>query len=202
MGKGGVARATFWPHGRFNLNAHGDAAAAAEIDEWLPGKLIETSRSRLSWHSPVVLDRRDLGVGDEEWVDMREACDINLTWSSAIRQGDDGKPYAYFCEVAAALDGVRGENAGIPAEPGWWRLKMPAFARQVERCCDRGCGVPLRRLGHRDREDTYDSSPSWRAALANRRGSVVVDEHSAMPAPTDRPTDYQAHRTTKPGVAS
>lgn len=204
MGKGGVVRETFYPHGRFNLNAHADAEAAREIDEWLPGKLIETSRNRLSWHSPVLMSRQDLGLTEAAWVGLRESCDINQTWSAAIRQGEDGEPYAYFCEVAAALDGVRGVNNGIRATPGWWREKMLFFERQVRNCCDGGgsgpsCGVPLRLLGHTDRSDTYDVTRAWADRVASeRRGRVELAMHDALPQGTDRPTDYQAHRTNKP----
>ena len=203
MGKGGIVRETFYPNGRFNLNAHADEDAAREIDEWLPGRLIETSRNRLSWHSPVLMSYRDLGLTEQAWGALRENCDINQTWSAAIRQGDDGRPYAYFCEVAAALDGVRGVNNGILATPGWWREKMPFFERQVRGCCDGGggpaCGVPLRLLGHLDRSDTYDVTQSWADRVASdRRGQVELAMHDSMPESTDRPTDYQAHRSTKP----
>jgi hypothetical protein len=194
-GHGAIARDTFWPHGRFNCNAHADEDAAAEIEQWLPGKLIQKSRSSASWHSPVMIDRRDVGVGDAEWIAMRENCDINQKWSAAIRQGPDGRPVAYFCEVAAALDGVRGENHGIPAVPDWWKLGMDDFAHQVAGCCDRGCGVPLRLRGHLDRDDTYDVSPSF-APLTVRGKSVRIVEHKAMPAEhVQEMTDYQRLRT-------
>jgi hypothetical protein len=117
------------------------------MDRWLPGRLIPTSRDRASWHSPILLDWRDMGLSEPEWVAKREACDINQHWSAAILERD-GAPYAYFCEVAGALDGIRGENHGIPAVPGWWRFKMDRFGDQVKSCCDAGCGVPLKRLGH------------------------------------------------------
>lgn len=190
LGKHGrVARETFYPHGRLNLNAHGDEAAAAEIDRWMPGRLIPGSRTGTSHHAPILLDYRDYGVSEAEWEGLRERCPINLDWSAAIAERD-GQPFAYFCEVCASLDGVRGENHGIPATPGWWRLKMDAFAHQVSGCCDRGCGVPLRRMGHLDREDVYDVSPAW-ASLTVRGKRLAVVSHETLPPPAPtRTTDY------------
>jgi hypothetical protein len=200
MKHGSLVRDVFYPLGRFNLNAHADGAAAAEIDRWLPGKLIPTSRDRASWHSPILLDWRDMGLSESEWVAARETCDINQTWSAAILERD-GQPFAYFCEVGGALDGMRGENHGIPAVEGWWRRGMDGFGDQVAQCCDRGCGVPLRRLGHKDIEDTYDYSASF-IPLVNGKlkpGKVSGVLHDDMaPVVTDRVTDYQGLRSAKP----
>lgn len=207
MKHGDLVRKSFYPNGRFNLNAHCDSDAAKEFDKWLPGKIIETSRRRMSWHSPILLAYNDMGLTYDKWVKYRENCDINRDWSSAIveRTTADGtkKPYVYFCEVAAALDGVRGVNHGIPAEPGWWKWKMDRFSSQVSNCCDVGCGVPLKRLGHKDREDTYDYSPTWARDVeegAKGRSKLKVVKHLTMPKGTELTTDYQAHRTNKPAM--
>lgn len=192
---GKIAADTFG-RGRLNLNAHADTEAAAEIDRWFPGRLIESSRSRASWHSPILMDRRDLNIGDAEWIDKRELCDINLRWSAAIRE-HDGQAVGYFCEVAASLDGVRGENHGIPVVPGWWRWKMDRFDNQVKQCCDRGCGVPLKGLGHLDRDDTFDITQAWVPLTLNRPKRVDVKLHETMPATTEIPTDYQSRWSTK-----
>lgn len=205
MKHGELIRKAFYPHGRFNLNAHASTKAAEEIDRWLPGKLIESSRSRKSWHSPILLNYKDFGIPDAAWIKSRENCDINRDWSSAIveRLDPNGvpRPYAYFCEVAAAIDGVRGTNHGVPAVPGWWRWKMDRFKHQVEQCCDKGCGVPLKRLGHLDRDDTYDYSPTWREIVESAAGSktpMKIKLHAELPEGTELTTDYQAHRTSKP----
>lgn len=193
---GQVCRDTFFPAGRFNCNAHMDEDAAAEIDKWLPGKLIKTSRNRASWHSPIMLDYRDYGIEESEWVALRERCDINRNWSAAIMQRD-GRPYAYFCEVAGAWDGVRGENNGILAVPGWWKFGMDGFGDQVRKCCDRGCGVPLKGKGHLDRDDTYDVSPSL-VPLTTKRGKVKIAVNETAPDRTHEATDYQ-HLRAKVG---
>jgi hypothetical protein len=197
---GPLIRRVFFPRGRFNLNAHANPGAAAVMDQYLPGKVIPTSRTRASWHGPILLDWRDLGLTFEEWVQARESCDINRSWSAAIFERD-GAPFAYFCEVAGALDGLRGENHGIPAVPGWWKNRMDGFGDQVTACCDAGCGVPLRRLGHLDTDATYDYSASFIPLIGGRLRSPRINGvlHTELEAPaTDRPTDYQALRSVKP----
>jgi hypothetical protein len=197
---GALVREVFYPHGRFNLNAHADRAAAGAIDRWLPGKLIPSSRARASWHAPILLDWRDVGLTAAEWETARETCDINQHWSAAIFERA-GAPFAYFCEVAGALDGIRGENHGIPAVPGWWRQPMAGFGDQVAACCDRGCGVPLRRLGHLDTAATYDYSVTWVPLIAGRLKPPRITGvlHGDLTAPaTARPTDYQGLRSAKP----
>jgi hypothetical protein len=191
---GQIVRDTFYPLGRFNMNAHADEAAAAEIDRWLPGKLIASSRNNAAWHSPILMNHADYGIGYDEWVGMREKCDINQRWSSAIAERD-GKPYAYFCEVGAALDGIRGENHGIEAVPGWWKFGMDHFAGQVKGCCDRGCGVPLKLKGHLDRDDTYDVSPSF-VPFTVKGKNVTIANHETLPGEhVQQPTDYLRLRT-------
>lgn len=196
LGHGQIVRDTFYPQGRFNLNAHCDMKAAAEIDKWLPGKIIRSSTNRQSWHSPILMSWQDVGLTREEWVALRERCDINLRWSAAIMERD-GQPYAYFCEVAGALDGVRGENNGIPAVPGWWRWKMDKFWSQVEQCCDRGCGIPLKCKGHLDRQDTYDYTEAFADHVAKKHKKVTLEKHDSLPETTEQPTDYQALRSKK-----
>lgn len=194
LGQGVVAREVFWPHGRFNLNCHANEKAAALFDYWLPG--IRVVGHEPSRHGPVLLDYRDLGISDEEWIEHREACDINRNWSGAIVQRN-GEPVAYFCEVAAALDGARGKDHGVPAVPGWWQRPIADFAGQIAGCCDRGCGVPLRGLGHQDRDDVYDVSTSW-LPLPVLQGRVTVEAVSERPQQSHELTDYVGLR--KPAI--
>src|SRR5678815_5557545 len=59
MGHGALVREVFYPHGRFNLNAHAVNQAAKQIEQFLPGKLIRSSGHQLSWHSPCHLYTSD-----------------------------------------------------------------------------------------------------------------------------------------------
>src|SRR5678815_468381 len=159
--------------GGLNLNAHGDPKAAEAMDAVFPGKVISSSWNKGSRHAAILLNYRDFGITDEQWVPLRESCDINRNWSGAIVERGRQQPYGYFCEVAAALDGIRAENSGVPAVPGWWKHGIDAFGGQVKNCCDRGCGVPLRHEGHLDIEETYDVSPSF--ANLGRRGNPKLN---------------------------
>uniref|UniRef100_A0A6M3IQM2 Uncharacterized protein n=1 Tax=viral metagenome TaxID=1070528 RepID=A0A6M3IQM2_9ZZZZ len=195
LGHGETVRRTFYPHGRFNLNAHGDAAAAEEIERELPGKLIPHSSAKQSMHSAILVDWRDMGIPPDTWHALREACDINLNWSAGIREVD-GDPYVYFCEVAAALDGIRGVNYGIPAEPGWWRWDISRFAQQVANCCNAGCGVPLRIEGSSDVADQYDMSTRWNEALEHHHGRIhrrILETAPVGSCP--EATDYMRRRS-------
>lgn len=191
--KGEIAQKTFYPYGRFNLNCHGNAKAAALFDKWLPGRIIQSTRTRASWHAPILMDYRDYGLSEDDWVKVREGCDINQKWSGAIVERA-GKPFAYFCEVAAAIDGATKQNHGVEAVPGWWKLPMSYFHEQVRKCCDAGCGVPLRRKGSLDKDEQYDISSSWAARIPQQQ-KVAVKLHLNLPEATEETTDYQRMRT-------
>lgn len=195
---GETVRRVFFPNGRFNLNAHGNGVAEKNIEKWLPGKLIRGSAGKQSMHSPILLDWKELGLAREEWVAYREACDINLNWSAGIAERD-GKPFAYFCEVAAAIDGVRGVNNGLPAMPGWWKAKMPCFTEQVNQCCDAGCGVPFRQLGHEDFDFTYDATAGWLRLLADHgTGNTTISQVTRLEDDgAEEATDYMRIRGGK-----
>lgn len=198
---GDIAAKTFYPSGRFNLNAHGVTVAAEEIKLKLPGRLIPGSDARQAEHAAILADYHDFNLSPAEWEAARESCDINQKWSAAIverfvSEENAGRPFAYFCEVAAAIDGVRGENHGIPAVPGWWQETMAneGFQRQVSQCCDRGCGVPLKIQGHRDNEKVYDISPSWESELPGQK-QVAIQSHTEVPGTVKETTDYLRFRS-------
>lgn len=184
-GHGAIVKETFWPRGTFNLNVHGESEAAQYMREWLPN--VPIWGETVSSHGGMLLDYRDYGLSEEEWVRLRERCPIMLNWSGAIYERD-GLPHAYPCEVMGALDGVRKESNGILAEPGWWKKSWAEFGG-MERLCV-GCGVPLNTRGHLDSERVYDISPSWSEAVQDRSGSVMTSLHESMQDKTHELTDY------------
>lgn len=191
LGNGEVARRTFWPHGRFNLNVHQSSKAADEMREWLPGITI-LGEHTASWHSPILMNWEDMGLTQAQWIAARENCDVNQRWSAGIAQrGRDA--YGYFCEIAAALDGIRGENHGLLARPGWWKLPISVFDEQIRQCCDRGCGIPLKYRGHLDNAETYDVSKTFVPITQSARLSAKVKQmlHESPPESTAIATDYQ-----------
>lgn len=219
-GYGPIVR-TIFPPGKatFNLNTHGDPRAELEMRDWLPGVPVYGTSGR-NHHAAMLVDYRDLGLSEAEWVPLRERCDVNRKWSSGVYQRDTDcpecfgggsgdpyeeppcetcsgtgivqRPFAYFCEVAGSLDGIRGENHGIPAVSGWWKQGMDGFGDQVRQCCDRGCGVPLRATGHQDQDAVYDVSAAWAHLVP--KGRVTLNVLAARPPEVHENTDYIGFR--------
>lgn len=189
---GAIVRDVWYPHGRFNLNVHGDAKAARTMREHLPKARVFGERP--SHHGAVYGDHAALGVVGEAWETAREGCDINRNWSAGVYQGPDGDPVCYFCEVAGAIDGVTGERNGVPAVEGWWRQPIADFRGQIDRCCDRHCLVPLRIRGHDDADGVYDTSPGSPLLTLERKGKVQVAEIADRRTIREL-TDYQHLRS-------
>jgi hypothetical protein len=218
MRHGSIIKDTFYPHGRFNLNVHGDSDAATQMQKWLPG--IKVWGLRQSRHGGMIGNYADYGYTYDEWSSLREKCDINRNWSAGIYQRDcpacfatgkrysddisasynppcgacEGKkylPYAYFCEVAGSIDGVTGENNGIPAVPGWWQNTIDRYSDQIQNCCDKNCIVPLRTVGSFDNESTYDISPSAERLTVGFKGkNLKIKVHGDKQDSSRELTDY------------
>jgi len=192
MQHGEIVKRVFWPNGTYNLNVHGSEKAAAEMRKWLPGWPVYGERS--SHHGQVFGSHKDLGVPEDEWVAKRENCDINQNWSASIVERY-GKPFVYFCEVASSIDGITGENHGIPAEKGWWKWPIERFQDQIASCCDEHCVVPLRLKGQEDLEDTYSITKSFvplTELTISKKVSTIVRE--GVGETIRETTDYQRLR--------
>ena len=191
---GDLVKSVFWPRGRMLLNAHGKVDVARRLQALFPNQIVNGHDGKPARHAPLLVDWMDLGFSPEEWEGLREDCDIMKNWSCGIAERD-GKPKGYFCEVAGIIDELTGEDHGVPAVPGWWRQPMEHFEAQVSGCCDRGCGVPLKQIGHFDHEGVYGVSRSWAAALGNPRlPDVRVYPHNNPSRPVRDVTDYMRYR--------
>jgi len=89
-----------------------------------------------SRHIALLMDRREIGVPDDEWLQLRDACWVQNKWSASITPKG-----AYFCEVAAARAMLFGGPDGWPVEPGWWRRTPEHFGSQLDLC--EGCSACL-----------------------------------------------------------
>lgn len=210
MGKGFVASMTFVDGvSRFNFNVHTNGKAADEMRRFFPKTKVHGEHKQ-SVHGALLGFHGDYGVNDNDWYEARERCDINQKWSAGIyareamkkkmpiageqMQSCEQKPFVYFCEVAGAIDGVTGENNGLPAVKDWWQKPIGDFSRQIDRCCDRNCVVPLKYKGSADLDFNYDMSKSVMPLTTDRidRAKVTVHDH---PQETVRElTDYQELR--------
>lgn len=180
-----IAKETF---GHWNLNAHGNERAAAQMKQHLPHRLV-WGDGKTNAHAPVMVAAKDL-IDDEQamWATI-EGCDINREWSGAVTQRN-GELRAYFCEVAAAWDNVYDEDNGLPVYDGWWREGMDAFTAQARRWCP-DCGVSLRMKGHDDTAWTYDVSETHAATVTLTAKGRPVVLHDSIGETTPRATDYQ-----------
>lgn len=106
-----------------------------------------------SYHQPIMITRKELGISDQEWIKLRDNCWIQNTWSASITPKG-----AFFCEVAAALDMLFDGPGGWPIEPGWWKRKPEDFADQLHWC--EMCGVALDTFKRNANEEVDDVSPA------------------------------------------
>ncbi len=106
-----------------------------------------------SFHQPALIARKDLGISDEDWIPMRDACWLQGAWSATITPKG-----AFFCEVAAALDMLFDGPGGWPIEPGWWKRKPEEFGDQLKWC--EFCGFALNTFMRESADEIDDVSPS------------------------------------------
>ena len=106
-----------------------------------------------SFHQPILISRKDLGIDDENFYKLRDACWIQNTWSSSITPKG-----AFFCEVAAHLDMLFDGPGGWEIEPGWWEREPKDFKEQLNYC--EMCGAALETFSRDANEGIYDVSES------------------------------------------
>ena len=107
-----------------------------------------------SFHQPVMVTRKDLGITDEDWYPMRDKCWMQMNWSASITPKG-----AFFCEIAAALDMLFDGPGGWPIEPGWWKRRQEDFGDQLNWC--EWCGLALETRSRDANEGPDDASPSF-----------------------------------------
>lgn len=106
-----------------------------------------------SFHQPLLVARKDLGVPDAQWIKLRDKCWIQNNWSASISPKG-----AFFCEVAASLDMLFNGPGGWPIEANWWRRKPSDFGDQLQWC--EMCGAALDTKRRDANEQNDDVSPT------------------------------------------
>lgn len=122
------------------------------------GYQLLNDHSNPSMHQTLMVTRKELGIPDDVWVKLRDACWVQNLWSASITPKG-----AFFCEVAAAMDATLDGPGGWPVEPGWWTRTPKDFADQLHWCelCSACLPVPKRNAN----EETDDVSPVWHERL-------------------------------------
>jgi len=107
-----------------------------QIQDVFPYQIINDHCS-VNTHQAILITRKELGIPDEEWLELRDRCWIQNLWSASISPKG-----AFFCEIAAALDMLFDGPGGWPIEPGWWKRRPADFGDQLKWC--EMCSVALK----------------------------------------------------------
>ena len=106
-----------------------------------------------SFHQPGLFSRKDLGIPDDVWYELRDKCWLQNEWSATITPKG-----AFFCEVAGALDMLFNGPGGWAIEPGWWKREPKDFGDQLHWC--ELCGFALDTFTRDSDEEIDDVSPT------------------------------------------
>ncbi len=102
----------------------------------------------IMYHSPILINRKDLGISDQDWYKIRDCCWAQDIWSATITPKG-----AFFCEIAGALDMLFDGPGGWPIEEGWWKRTPDQFGEQLKWC--EYCGIAIETFT-RDANDWID----------------------------------------------
>lgn len=106
-----------------------------------------------SFHQPILVSRKDLGISDEDFAVMRDNCWLENFWSASITPKG-----VFFCEVAGTLDMLFHGPGGKEIEPGWWKRDITEFADQFHWCDI--CGMALSTYSRNANDEIDDVSPT------------------------------------------
>lgn len=130
-----------------NYYQHYEAVEDTVTDLWL------NDHTNPSFHQPILVSRKDLGISDEEFEVLRDNCWLQNFWSASITPKG-----AFFCEIAGTLDLLFNGPGGKKIEPGWWDLDIMEFKDQFHWCDI--CGMALSTYSRNANEEMDDASPT------------------------------------------
>jgi hypothetical protein len=105
------------------------------------------------YHQSALITRKDMGIPDDEWRKLRDACWLQNEWSAGITPKG-----AFFCEMAGVLDMLFDGPGGWLIEPGWWKREPKDFGEQLRWC--ELCGFALDTFTRNSAEEIDDVSPT------------------------------------------
>ena len=123
------------------------------ISDNLPYQALD-DHANVVYHQSGMVSRTDLGISDEDWPAIRDACRVQNEWSASITPKG-----AFFCEIAGVLDMLLDGPGGWPIEPGWWKRTPEEFGDQLHWC--EICGFCLDTFTRDSAEEIDDMSPAW-----------------------------------------
>ena len=116
-------------------------------DLWL------NDHSNPSFHQPILISRKDLGIDDITFARLRDNCWLQNFWSASITPKG-----VFFCEIAGTLDILFDGPGGKPIEPGWWNKDLSNYTDQFHWCDF--CGMALKTYSRNANDGVDDASPT------------------------------------------
>jgi len=126
--------------------------------------------SNAMYHQPILISRKEMGISDEAWREIRDNCWINMQWSASITPKG-----AFFCEIAGALDMLFDGPGGLPIEQGWWQRDIEEFGEQLQWC--EICGMALQTYSRDANEERDDISPRLHSMLKEAGSKKIGTGH-------------------------
>lgn len=130
-----------------NYLKHFEAVQDTVTDLWL------NDHSNPSFHQPILVSRKDLGIDDATFAQLRDNCWLQNFWSASITPKG-----VFFCEIAGTLDILFDGPGGKAIEPGWWNGDLRDYADQFHWCDI--CGMALRTYSRNANDAVDDASPA------------------------------------------
>lgn len=130
-----------------NYYDHYEAVEDTVTDLWL------NDHTNPSFHQPILVSRKDLGIDDDTFAKMRDNCWLQNFWSASITPKG-----AFFCEIAGTLDLLFNGPGGKEILPGWWDQDLAYFQDQFHWCDI--CGMALATYSRNANEERDDASES------------------------------------------
>lgn len=162
--------------GTFNLNAHGEKRAQPALERIVTARRTDSvvwSYMGNSTHAPLLTAVKDVYRDPDTMWEKISKCEINRDWSATIVPNAKGELRAYFCEVAASFDLVRGTDHGMPVFPGWWKQSIQAYKDQIRHFCP-GCGAAAKLKGRPDADEIDDYSQTNADLIGGDRKTVLM----------------------------
>lgn len=141
-------------------------------------------------HMALMIERKELGIPDNDWMRYRDNCWLQREWSSTITPKG-----AFFCEVAGALDWLLDGPGGWPVERDWWRRAPSEFGDQLQWCELCGACLPVPTEVATSGVDI--ATPRWIERL-RRLGSPGLDRVRVLTPDDYRPDRYRVNASCEP----
>lgn len=142
----------------------------------------------VNMHQAILVTRKELGIPDEEWFELRDNCWIQNIWSATITPKG-----AFFCEIAASLDMLFNGPGGWPVEPGWWKRKPFEFGDQLNWC--ESCSVALTMPANSANDECDIVSPVMLERLKEVNGPKIrKNQFVILDTNNYDPKKYEGHK--------